>query len=244
MEPVHILGVPIDAITMEQAILRVQEMLKGSTQCHVMTPNNEMLVEAHRNPAFKEILQKSAINLPDSTGLLWAARRSGQRIPERVSGVDFAEKLCAGLSSDVPVFFLGGRNGVAKKAAEKLRIENKKLRIAGAIEASPQEEDAQNIIQQVNDSGARLLLVAYGAPKQDLWIAKHLSQMPNIRVAIGVGGTFDFLAGNVRRAPKWMRSMGLEWLWRVILQPWRIRRIFTAIVVFPLFVLCKKPVRN
>ncbi|TSC58654.1 MAG: N-acetylglucosaminyldiphosphoundecaprenol [Candidatus Peregrinibacteria bacterium Greene0416_62] len=250
MERVHILGIPIDPVTMEEAVRRVQEMLQRSVQCHVMTPNSEMLVEAHRNPAFKEVLQKSMLNLPDSAGLLWAARRQGQRLPERVSGVDFVERLCATLSADVPVFLLGGRNGVAEKAAQKLRMDptslklrgagNGELRIIGMYEGSPQEEDAQEIIHRVNISAAKLLLVAYGAPVQDLWIAKHLSGMPNIRVAIGVGGTFDFLAGNIRRAPKWMRSLGLEWLWRLMLQPQRIGRICMAIIVFPFLVLTTK----
>jgi len=100
--------------------------------------------------------------------------------------------------------------------------------------------DADQIIQAVNTSGAKLLLVAYGAPKQDLWIAKHLSKMPTVRVAIGVGGTFDFLSGTIKRAPRWLRSLGLEWLWRLILQPWRIKRIWTAVVIFPMLVLMSK----
>src|SRR3989338_9138380 len=102
-----ILGIPIDPVTMEEAVTRVQSMLHGSKQCHVMTPNNEMLVEAHHNPSFKSVLQQSDLNLPDSTGLLWAARRIGARIPERVSGVDFVERLCGGLDQNFPVFFLG-----------------------------------------------------------------------------------------------------------------------------------------
>lgn len=107
-------------------------------------------------------------------------------------------------------------------------------------EGSPREVDAQEIVDRVNASGAKLLLVAYGAPTQDLWIAKHLSQMPTVRVAMGVGGTFDFLSGNVQRAPRFMRSIGMEWLWRVILQPWRIKRIWTAVVTFPVLVLTSK----
>lgn len=240
MQRVSILGIPIDSLTMEEAVVRVTGMLHGSAQYHVMTPNSEMLVEAHRNPAFREVLQKNALNLPDSVGLLWAARMQGRSIPERVSGVDFIERLCRALSGEDSVFFLGGRNGVGEKTVQKLKIENGKLRIVGVYEGSPREEDAQEIIHRVHTSAATLLLVAYGAPVQDLWIAKHLSSMPNIRVAIGVGGTFDFLAGNIRRAPKWMRSLGIEWLWRLLLQPWRIRRIVIAVMVFPFLVLTSR----
>ncbi|MEK7562796.1 MAG: WecB/TagA/CpsF family glycosyltransferase [Patescibacteria group bacterium] len=237
---ISLLGIPIDPVTIEEAIRRVEEMLKGSKQCHVMTPNNEMLVEAHRSPTFKQVLIQSDLNLPDSTGLLWAARRNGERIPERVSGVDFVERLCGGLDESASVFFLGGRSGAANGTAEKLQIANCKLQIAGMHEGSPREVDAQEIVDRVNASGAKLLLVAYGAPTQDLWIAKHLSQMPTVRVAMGVGGTFDFLSGNVQRAPRFMRSIGMEWLWRVILQPWRIKRIWTAVVTFPVLVLTSK----
>lgn len=236
MYRVHILGVPVDAVTMQEAVQRVLGMLRGGAQHHVMTPNSEMLVEASRNGAFKDVLQKSALNLPDSAGLLWAAWIKGELLPERVSGVDFVEKLCGSLSGDAPVFLLGGRNNAGKRTAEKFGIRNSGLRIAGMHEGSPKENDAQEIMRRVNASGAKLLLVAYGAPVQDLWIAKHLSQMPSVRVAIGVGGTFDFLAGSVRRAPPWMRSIGLEWLWRLMLQPWRMHRIFTAVVVFPILV--------
>ena len=240
MERVYILGVPIDIVMMEEAVARVLKMLQGTAQHHVMTPNSEMLVEAQRNPAFKEVLLKSSFNLPDSAGLLWAARRQGQKLPERVSGVDFVEQLCQISTADTPVFLLGGRDGVAAKASEQLARSNEQLRVVGTYEGSSREEGASDSILRVNASGARLLLVAFGAPVQDLWIAKHLSGMPNIRVAVGVGGTFDFLAGKIRRAPKWMRSLGLEWLWRFILQPQRIGRIFTAVIVFPFLVLTSK----
>jgi N-acetylglucosaminyldiphosphoundecaprenol N-acetyl-beta-D-mannosaminyltransferase len=237
---VHILGIPIDPVTMDEAIDRVVEMLAGTAQHHVMTPNSEMLVEAHRHPAFKAVLQKSDLNLPDSAGVVWAARRQRQRMPERVSGVDFVEQLSKKLSVDNPVLLLGGRNGVAENAAQKLRMKNEELRIAAVYEGSPREEDASEIIRQVNASGAVLLLVAYGAPAQDLWIARHLSHMPNVRVAIGVGGTFDFLSGRIQRAPQWMQHIGLEWLWRLCKEPRRWKRIFRAAVVFPFYVLMQR----
>src|SRR3989338_4787628 len=148
---IPILGVPIDPVTMEEAVTCVLSMLHGLKQCHVMTPNNEMLVEADRNAAFKSVLQRSDLNLPDSTGLLWAARRTGERIPERVSGVDFVERLCGALDQSIPVFFLGGRGGAAEKAAEKFgtlrqgsgQVRNAEFGIAGVYEGSPREEDAQ-----------------------------------------------------------------------------------------------------
>jgi N-acetylglucosaminyldiphosphoundecaprenol N-acetyl-beta-D-mannosaminyltransferase len=116
-----------------------------------------------------------------------------------------------------------------------MQKENSNL-VGEAFEGSPSEEDAPNIIKKINDSGARLLLVAYGSPAQDFWINQHLLNLTSVRVAMGIGGTFDFLSGSIKRAPKWMQSSGLEWVWRLLMQPSRIGRIYTAVIRFPLLV--------
>jgi N-acetylglucosaminyldiphosphoundecaprenol N-acetyl-beta-D-mannosaminyltransferase len=239
MKRVVLLGVPIDPLTRAEALARIQAMLQSHAQYHVMTPNSEMLVEAHGNKSFRELLNQTELNIPDSAGLLWAARVTKQHLPERVTGVDTVEALCRELTSDEPVFFLGAGDGVAEKAAQNLRLKNKGLQIAGTYAGSPRDEDAADIIGRINASGAKLLLVAYGAPKQDMWIDKHLHTMPSVRVAIGVGGTFDFIAGVRKRAPSVFRSLHLEWLWRVIREPRRIGRILNATVVFPLLILTR-----
>ncbi len=236
MQRVTILGVPIDPVTMDQAIDRIRTMLNGGKH-HVMTPNSEMLVEAAQNAAFRSLLHTSALNVPDSAGLLWAARMTGQRISERIAGVDLVTELCTKLGSEHPVFLLGGRDGVGVRTGDMLRKKNPRLVIAGTFEGSPSEEDAAEIISRINDSGAHLLLVAYGAPKQDLWIGTHLHALHSVHVALGVGGTFDVVSGVVKRAPKFFRTLGFEWLWRVMHEPWRIGRILTATVRFPLLVL-------
>ncbi len=196
-----------------------------------------MLVAASRDARFAAVLRATALNLPDSTGLLWAARKTGQRLPERVTGVDTVERLCAGLGPETPVFLLGAAEGVAEKAADALRAKNPRLAVAGTLSGSPSAAEAAGIVDAINRSGARLLLVAFGAPAQDLWIARHAASLSSVRVAMGVGGTFDFLAGVRKRAPKWMRSIGLEWLWRFIRQPSRAGRMWNAVVVFPWLVI-------
>jgi N-acetylglucosaminyldiphosphoundecaprenol N-acetyl-beta-D-mannosaminyltransferase len=236
MQRVLILGVPIDPVTQDEAVLRISQMLSDGGKHHVMTPNNEMLVKASSNETFKSLLQSSELNLPDSVGLLWAAKRTGQRLPERVTGVDTVERILLSLSSGCPVFLLGGRKGVGRKAAQKLKAQNPKLNVT-TFEGSPSQEDAVEIIKRINDSGACLLLVAYGAPAQDLWINQHLLNLTSVRVAMGIGGTFDFLSGSIKRAPKWMQCAGLEWVWRLLMQPTRIGRIYTAVIRFPLLVL-------
>ncbi len=240
MSRITLLGVPIDVVTMAEASARIRDMLIGSTQCHVMTPNNEMLVQAYRDASFRAVLNRTALNVPDSTGVLWAARWVEQPLPERVTGVDLVETLCTELDETHSVFFLGAAPGIAEDAADALCRKNMHLRIAGTYAGSPDQSDAQEILQRINASGASLLFVAYGSPSQDLWIDAHLHAMPSVRVAMGVGGTFDFLAGTQRRAPLWMRSLGLEWLYRFMKQPSRWRRIWNAVGVFPLLIIARR----
>lgn len=237
MERVLILGVPVDPVIMPDALARLRAMLAGAAQCHVMTPNNEMLVEAHRNEPFRALLNRTALNLPDSTGLLWAAKWTGQSLPSRVTGVDTVRELCASLDESVGVFFLGAAPGVAEAAAAALRVNNPRLKVAGAYPGSPRPDDAKGIVDRVNASGASMLLVAYGAPAQDRWIDERLKEMPTVKVAMGIGGTFDFLAGTKKRAPAWMRGAGLEWLYRFVQEPSRWRRMWRAVVVFPILVI-------
>ncbi len=192
-----------------------------------------MLVAATRDQRFHEVLKNADLHLPDSSGLLWMARLRGQKLPERVPGVDTVQSLCKSLSSDHPIFLLGAAPGIADRAAKELQKHNPQLHIAGAWSGSPKKQEAAAIIDRINTSGAQLLFVAFGAPAQDLWIADHFQGLSTVRVAMGVGGTFDFLAGTIKRAPQWMRALHLEWLWRLILQPKRIGRIFTAVIIFP-----------
>jgi N-acetylglucosaminyldiphosphoundecaprenol N-acetyl-beta-D-mannosaminyltransferase len=234
---VSLLGVRIDAVTPQSAVEELWRFLEEPAQRHVATPNNEMLVAAARLPSLAAVFNHTALNLPDSTGLLLAARLTGQFLPARVPGVDTVERLCSELTENHSVFLLGAAPGVAERAATIMRNRNRRLRIAGTFAGSPSSDDAGGIIRLINDSGAHLLLVAYGAPAQDVWIADHLAAMPGVRVAMGVGGTFDFIAGTVRRAPRFVRALGLEWAWRLFLQPKRWRRILNATVVFPYLVL-------
>jgi len=233
---VHLLGIPLDPVTVDEAIERIQGLLEEG-QHHVMTPNSEMLVAAKRDADFHRILNETSLNIPDSVGLLWMAKFTGQKLPKRVTGVDTITRLCAELDERHPVFLLGSGPGVGGRASETLVSCNPDLRIAGTFAGRPDEGSVEEIISIINKAAPHLLLVAYGSPAQDKWIAKHLNRMPSVRVAMGVGGTFDFLAGNAKRAPLIFQALGLEWLWRLILQPSRIGRIFTAVVVFPWMVI-------
>ena len=235
---VQLLGIPLDPVTKQEAIDCILGFLQKETFHHVMTPNSEMLAATRNASGFKNLLSRTDLNLPDSAGLLVMAKCTGQTLPERVTGVDTVTALCNELDADHSVFLLGAAPGIAERAAEALHNANPALHIAGVYAGSPSPEEAPGIIERINASGAHILLVAYGAPQQDLWIDEHRDELKTVRVAMGVGGTFDFLAGTVKRAPRLFQTLGCEWLWRLILQPSRWKRIWNAVVVFPFLVLC------
>lgn len=237
MSRASVLGVHLDCLTQKESVLRIRALLHTQS-CHpVFTVNNEMVVEAQKNHAFRSVLRSASLCLPDSTGVVWALRRQGHGIRSRVTGVDTVLDLCAFLSADMSVFLLGGREGVADAVADILRSQFPALSIVGTYAGSPAPGAADGIIRSINASGARLLLVAYGAPAQELWIHRYLPSLSHVRVAMGVGGTFDFIAGVQRRAPLFLQKIGLEWAWRFVHQPSRWRRMWRAVVVFPFLVI-------
>ena len=180
---------------------------------------------AQRDPIFFNILNRAAICVPDGVGLLWASQHLGSPLPERVTGSD-GVPLIARYAAERGwrIFFLGAAEGIAVRAADILRGENPSLRVVGTYAGSPAEDEEDGIVDMINRSEADILFVAYGAPKQDKWIARNLPRL-NVAMAMGVGGSLDFIAGTVTRAPGWMQDRGLEWLYRLVRQPWRLRRM-------------------
>ena len=237
----NILDIPIDVLTRKSTLLKIEEFLRSAGQFHVMTPNPEMLVEARNNPEFKKVLQESDLNIPDGTGLVFFIRKiikesdRGSRIAdriERVTGTDIMQDICARTSERV--FLLGAATGIAEEASKRLKERNPSLQIVGTYAGSPKEEDENIILEKINSCSPTLLFVAYGAPAQDMWISRNLEKLPSVKIAMGIGGAFDFISGKRKRAPKWIQKLGLEWLFRLMLEPRRIKRIWRAVVVFPI----------
>jgi N-acetylglucosaminyldiphosphoundecaprenol N-acetyl-beta-D-mannosaminyltransferase len=236
-ESTSLLQVPLHCVSLFDAVTAIVRLSTDhSRQHHIATPNPEMCVHAFFHPAFRSLLQKTTLNLPDGSGLLFASRLTSRPLFERVTGVDTVQAVCS-IPHAGPFFFLGAGEGIAEQAAERLRLQFPFVDIAGTYSGSPRREDRDAILQRINASHATILFVAFGSPAQEEWIHEHLASMPSIRVAIGVGGTFDFLSGHVKRAPLWMQEFSLEWLWRLWQEPRRIQRILTAVVVFPLLCL-------
>ena len=222
----RILGVPADAITYDKWMERIGVWIRaGNGARHVCTVNPEFIMIAQRDPIFFNILNRAALCVPDGVGLLWASRQLDAPLPERVTGSDGVPLIARHAAEQGwRIFLLGAAEGVAARAAAILQSRHPRLLIAGAHSGSPAESAEDEIVAMVNASGADILFVAYGAPAQDKWIARNLPRL-GVSVAMGVGGSLDFIAGVAPRAPQWMRERGIEWLYRLIRQPWRMRRM-------------------
>lgn len=223
----------------QQTIQLIKDWVSGSQQKIIVTVNPEFLVLAKNNQNFLNILQTADLATCDGFGLKLAGLlMSGINLP-RVTGVDLSLELLQ--QRDYKLFLLGSTNEVLEKMNKKFVQHN----IVGYCSGGLMNENYQlsqqdKIIEQIKNSGANLLLVAFGQIKQEIWIKNNLHLLPNIKVAIGVGGTFDFLSGKIPRAPKLMRQIGLEWLYRLIQEPSRILRIWRATVVFVLIIIKEK----
>lgn len=225
--PVAILGVPFDPVTLPGAIARIESMIASRRPHYVVTANVDFLVQAHRDVELRRILLEADLTLCDGTPLVWASRWLGNALPERVAGSDLAPELMqVAAAKGYRVFFLGAGPGVAEAATARLRERYPAINIVGHYAppfAALLEMDHAHIVQQVRAAQPDILLVGFGCPKQEKWIAMHHRAL-GVPVAIGVGATIDFLAGRVPRAPAWMRRSGTEWVFRLMREPRRLFR--------------------
>lgn len=254
-EEIKIMNVRFDNVSMDET---VDFVLKNNRQGYICTPNPEMLLECQNNDKFLDVLNKSQLNIADGIGILWAATQIAKKssklkaltelpfialapkrfrnvLKQRVTGTDLVQEICKkATQTHLKIFLLGAAPGIAEKAAEKLQQRYSGLNICGTYAGSPAPEDLEVIKELINTRQPDILFVAYGAPKQEIWINQYLSQFPSIKKAIGIGGAFDFIAGKRKRAPKFMQKLGLEWLFRLGQEPSRIKRIFDATIKFPI----------
>ncbi len=198
----------------------------------VATINPEFVMRAQRDRQFARVLESADMCLPDGTGVVWAARRQGCSLEQPVAGTDLVRPLAALCARrGFALFLLGAAHGVAADLASRLGAENPGLKVA-AHAGSPDPSDDATTLDLIHRHGTQVLLVAYGAPTQELWIDRLRDRL-GVAVAIGVGGAFDYLTDRLPRAPEWMRRAGLEWLHRLGRQPWRVRRM----AVLPLYAI-------
>lgn len=228
-----ILDIPVDSITMEEAVSRVLSFIKENRAHCIYTPNAEIIMAAHTDANLKNILKQSDLLVADGAGVVLASKILGVSLPEKVSGIDLVKNLFA-VSRNTPLkfFFFGSKPGTADAAAKAITSQYENVQIVGCRNGYFSAEDEKHIIDEINASGADILLVALGAPKQEIWIHKHKDVL-KVKVCIGVGGSLDVFAGNVSLAPEFMRRAGLEWLFRLYKEPWRYKRMMQL----PKFVL-------
>ncbi len=255
-DQVSIFGVNINKIGMDSALGQIEKWVKSSGKYYVVTPNIEFLMAAREDNEFKDILNKANLAIPDSARFGWALTEIYAKNPLKkialwlfflfpkasflmqfpvVTGTDLMEKLIT-LSAEkgFTVGFLGGKDGVAEYLKECLEKKYPKLKISYA-ESGGQVNMQGEIVPEVEIPKTDILFLAFGQVKQEKWISKNLSAQP-VKVMIGVGGAFDYLSGMVPRAPQPLRNLGFEWLYRVILQPWRIKR-FVLLLKFIFLIL-------
>ncbi len=217
------LGVEVSPLTYEEIVNEVQERMARHEQSTVIAVNPEKVMTANRDPQVKMLINESTFQIPDGVGVLLASKLKGGKITSRVTGVDMMGKLLDfATNHGHSVYFYGAKEEVVTKAISEIQKDRPSLQVAGYTNGYEKDEAA--LVQRIHDSGANLLFVALGSPKQELWIKRNLINLPNVLVFQGVGGSFDVFSGMVKRAPAFFRKFGLEWLYRLGSNPSRIKR--------------------
>ncbi len=258
MEEVNILGIKVNKVTMKQTLELVEQWAQGSKKRYIVTPNIEIIMAAQDNKQFAAVLNEADLAIPDSGRLGWAVQILNEKNPLKkafywpfftlpklglikpfpvVTGTDLVEEIAREFNNkDLSIGLIGGRNGIADKAAKCLKERYPNLKIVfvsdgpSVRENGETEETQKDSLIYKDISGCSVLFVAFGHSKQEFWIKKHLNEI-DAKVFVGVGGAFDYVSGNIPRAPKFLRDLGLEWLYRLIIQPWRIKR-FGSLIKF------------
>ena len=222
---VDILGVHVDSLTMKEAVKRIRTFIEERKPVLIATANAEMLMRTTYDHELKTILNDAALVVPDGAGTVWAAHHLGHLMPERVAGYDLAQELMhEAPQKGYRLFFFGAAPGVAEKAKTKAEKLYPGIKIVGVRNGFFSADDEPEILREIKEASPDILLAALGVPKQEKWLASHLSELA-VPVSMGVGGTFDVMAGIMKRAPRWMQKAKLEWLFRGALQPKRAGRL-------------------
>jgi len=227
---VDILGIKVDTYSMQETVARIRQAIESKSQIRVVTANPEIIYASERNEKLRKLINSADIVTADGIGVVWAAQRLGNPVAERVTGIDLVQALLPIAHEDKwRIFFLGGKLGVAEQAGDQVALKNREI-TWDAMHGYFGSEEESGVLDKIRNFKPDLLLVGLGAPRQESWIAEH----PGLAVvSIGVGGSFDALAGIVVRAPKRIQELHVEWLYRLCKEPWRWKRQ----AVLPLFVM-------
>lgn len=242
MSDVELAGVRVDNLTFKEALHRIENLIGGEAHSYVVTPNSSHIVMLQNDRLFAKSYRGADLVLPDGMPLIWASKLMRRPLKEKISGSDLMPALCEVASEKgYTVFLLGGKLGVAEIAKRELIVKYPSLRVAGTY--SPplgfEDDEAENekILRIINDCRPDILFLGLGTPKQEKWIFRN-KESYEAGISIGVGASFDFVAGTVERAPVWMQKSGLEWLWRLLREPRRLwKRYLIGNTVFIYLIL-------
>ncbi len=224
-ERVDILGFHVDPISMDETLLWIRQKAKENQFHLLITADASGIVQAQEDPALAELYRKASVVTPDGAGILWAANRFQTPITHRVSGVDLVERLCAiSASEGLSIYFLGAAPGVAETAKTRLEQKYPGCHIVGVRDGFFNGRSDEDVAKEIGEIAPDILLVAMGIPRQEkfLWATRDLTKA---KIGIGVGGSFDVHSGQVKRAPKVMQALKLEWAWRLLLNPKKIAKV-------------------
>lgn len=228
----NILGIRTDKVTLFQAIQIIKNFIQEKKSHRVVTLNSLMLNQASRDQELLGIFQQANLIISDSIGIYWAAKFLGEPLPEIITGIDLLLKLCElAEQKGYRIYLFGAKEKVIKQTVENLRKDFPDIKIVGYHSGYFLSEAENDIVEEISNLHPDILFVGLGSPKQEKWIGQNLERL-GTPVAIGVGGSFDIISGKLKRAPRWMRVLGLEWFYRVLQEPWRIKRI----IHLPIFI--------
>lgn len=222
---IDILGVMVNEVDYHQAMEIFQRIMDEPTCSLIATPNSDIIVNSIKDRELKKILDSASIVVPDGIGIVYASKIMGHSLKERVTGIDFLSRIISYLEeNNKSIYFLGSKREILDLAISNLKTKHPKLIVAGMHDGYFSEKDEENIVNEINMSRADFLCVALGSPKQEKFIYKYIDKL-NPRAAMGVGGSLDVFSGTLKRAPEFYRNNGLEWLYRLMQQPSRYKRM-------------------
>jgi len=220
---IDVMGLQFDNVTMDEALERAKQILAGDRAAYVVTPNAEIAYEAMHNEDLRQLVNDADLVLPDGAGVVLASKILKTPLKQKVAGVDFADNLLGVLAqTGGSVYLLGSKPGIAELAAEKMLAKHPGLTIAGMADGYFKEEGP--VVEKINAVKPDVLFVCLGAPKQEKFMAAHQQEL-QVKLMAGLGGSLDSFAGTVKRAPRWMINLSLEWLYRLIKEPKRFKRM-------------------
>lgn len=232
MSKIKLLGVSFDNLSLSEAADRAHKLTKSRDSAYIVTPNALILRNSMSNAELKTAIDEAELVLPDGVGVLMAAKIQGKFFKERVAGIDFATALISKLSeSEGSLFLFGSATGVAEKAAESIKQRFSGINILGVNDGY--NYDNSELIERINKLSPDFLICCLGSPKQELWMRENKAKL-KVGIMAGLGGSLDVFSGNKKRAPKWLRNLGLEWLYRIIIEPQRARelgKMFSLIII-------------